>query len=66
MGHGSYLLSNNGYTWSHSRPEDNIHACSFTFKQGNIIEVKVTATDLTFKVRETDTSFSMKIDYKEE
>lgn len=61
MGHGSYLLSNNGYSWSHSRNEDNIHACLFTFKQGNIIEVKLTPSNLIFKVRDTNAEFPLKI-----
>jgi len=43
LGHGSYLLSNNGYTWSHSNSEDNIHSCLFTFKEGSIIEVTLSA-----------------------
>lgn len=37
MGHGSFLLSNNGYTWSHCFPEDNIHASLFTFKQDSTV-----------------------------
>jgi len=42
MGHGSFLLSNNGYTWSHFYPEDNIRACLFTFKQDEVIKVTLT------------------------
>ena len=50
LGHGSFLLSNNGYTWSHAYTEDNIHPCSFTFKNNDIVEVTLEPTQLVFKV----------------
>lgn len=44
LGHGSYLLSNNGYSWSHTRKEDNINPCGYKFAQDDKIEVKLTET----------------------
>jgi hypothetical protein len=66
LGHGSYLLSNNGYTWSHSSSEDNIHACLFTFKQDQIVEVTLEPDHLLFKVGETVAPFKLNIQYKED
>lgn len=37
--HGSYLISANGYCWSHSEPLFNSIAKSFSFKEGDVITV---------------------------
>jgi hypothetical protein len=37
--HGSYLISANGYCWSHSEPLFNSVAKSFSFKEGDAITV---------------------------
>lgn len=66
MGHGSFLLSNNGYTWSHCFPEDNIHSTLFTFKQDNIVELTLEPKELTFKLNDNPTLFKLKIDFKED
>lgn len=39
IGHGSYLLSTNGYTWSHSRAGDNIKLKAFAFDTGTNVKV---------------------------
>ena len=64
LGHGSFLLSNNGYTWSHSNSEDNIHSCLFTFKQDNTVEVTLSPNDISFKVNDNPNPFKLKIEYK--
>lgn len=37
IGHGSYLISANGYSWSHSVKEFNSASKSFSFATGDII-----------------------------
>ena len=39
IGHGSFLLSTNGYTWSHSKAEDNIKLKAFEFDTGTNVGV---------------------------
>jgi hypothetical protein len=39
MGHGNYLISSNGYSWSSLKPEFNSHFEPFTFDTGDIIEI---------------------------
>jgi hypothetical protein len=48
LGHGSFLLSNNSYSWSHAFAANNIQNSSFTFVEGNIIKVEVTETELIY------------------
>jgi hypothetical protein len=38
--HGSYLVSANGYSWSHSQPESNSSCKSFTFGEGDTVFVE--------------------------
>lgn len=66
MGHGSFLLSNNGYTWSHYYPEDNIHSSQFVFKEGNTVELTLDPKELTFKVNDNPIPFKLRIEYKAE
>lgn len=37
IGHGSYLISNNGYSWSHSNKDFNSAYKSFPFAVGDIV-----------------------------
>ena len=39
IGHGSYLLSSNGYTWSHSEKTENSVNKGFSFCANDIIEM---------------------------
>lgn len=39
LGHGSFLLSNNSYSWSHAFKENNIQNSNFSFVEGNIIKI---------------------------
>lgn len=41
MGHGSYMISSNAHTWSHSKKEENMVSKSFTFTTGDIIILEV-------------------------
>ena len=38
--HGSYLISTNGYSWSHSQPEFNAATKSFSFHSGDVIKIE--------------------------
>lgn len=38
-GHGNYLISSNGYSWSSLKPEFNSHFEPFLFDTGDIIEL---------------------------
>lgn len=39
IGHGSFLLSNNSYSWSHSYTADNLQNSKFTFLEGHVIKI---------------------------
>lgn len=41
IGHGAYMISANGGTWSHTNAEFNNKIKSFRFKQGDIISCLV-------------------------
>ena len=40
LGHGSYLISTNGYSWSHSVKEFNSSFKCFTFAVGDIVYIE--------------------------
>lgn len=37
IGHGSYMISNNGYSWSHSAPEFNSAHKTFHYAVNDIV-----------------------------
>jgi len=37
--HGSYLISSNAYSWSHSQPQFNSYQNAFPFTEGDIIKI---------------------------
>jgi len=37
IGHGAYMISSNGYSWSHSSKEDNMANKSFLFANEDVI-----------------------------
>lgn len=39
LGHGSFLLSNNSYMWSHAFAANNIQSSGFSFVEGNIVKI---------------------------
>lgn len=39
LGHGSYLISSNGYSWSHTEQSNNIAIVNFKFKEGDIVQI---------------------------
>ncbi|CAD8057396.1 unnamed protein product [Paramecium primaurelia] len=49
LGHGSYMISSNAHTWSHSKKEENMVQKSFTFTTGDIIIVEVNLENKTLK-----------------
>lgn len=40
VGHGSYMISNNGYSWSHSATDFNSAHKSFNYAQGDIVYIE--------------------------
>jgi hypothetical protein len=50
LGHGSYLISCNGYSWSHSKKEDNIVNNTFVFAAGDIITVEFDPENKVFQL----------------
>lgn len=42
IGHGSFLLSSNGYSWSHSEKTENVKVVSFKFKEGDLVDIHFT------------------------
>lgn len=47
LGHGSYLISSNGYTWSHSIQADNSSFKSFYFSTNDIVRIELDPNDWT-------------------
>jgi hypothetical protein len=45
IGHGAYMVSANGGSWSHTKAEHNNSVKSFKFIKGDIIQVTVNPTD---------------------
>ncbi len=41
VGHGGYLLSNNGYSWHHTDSTLNSFYCQWNFVMGDIVSVTV-------------------------
>jgi hypothetical protein len=39
VGHGSFLLSNNNYSWSHAFKPNNLQTTTFSFAEGNIVKI---------------------------
>ncbi|KAL4436299.1 hypothetical protein ABPG74_015890 [Tetrahymena malaccensis] len=66
-GHGAYLISSNGYSWSHSSKEDNMANKSFVFSNDDIIicEFDYTKKLLTFKKQKTNNKFTLTLDFPE-
>lgn len=48
LGHGSFLLSNNSYSWSHAFAANNIQNSNFGFAEGHVIKVEVNENELVF------------------
>lgn len=67
IGHGSFLVSTNGYTWSHSRPEDNIKLKAFTFDTGSDIRITFdpTKNKLSYNNLEGDKVYELDVDLTE-
>ncbi|KAM3141340.1 hypothetical protein pb186bvf_006458 [Paramecium bursaria] len=64
IGHGSYLVSNNAYSWSHLQKELNSAHKSFEFAANDIIIVEVDyhKKKITWQKRKGPQKFSMDID----
>jgi hypothetical protein len=56
IGHGSYLISSNGYTWSHSKKEDNVVHKSFSFITGDVIYCEFDPEKKTLTLRKKDST----------
>ncbi|CAK66025.1 unnamed protein product (macronuclear) [Paramecium tetraurelia] len=49
LGHGSYMISSNAHTWSHSKKEENMVQKAFNFTTGDIIIVEIMLENKTLK-----------------
>lgn len=49
--HGSYLISSNGYSWSHSQPQFNSHQNAYNFLEGDTIKITLSTinNEVTFQ-----------------
>lgn len=63
-GHGSYLISSNGYSWSSYKPEYNSKYEPFQFKTGDIIHLEFSLKErmLRFKKESTDQTYSLEVE----
>ena len=48
IGHGSFLISNNNYSWSHAYVDNNLKTTTFGFVQGDILRLDVTEKELIY------------------
>ncbi|EGR33160.1 hypothetical protein IMG5_060530 [Ichthyophthirius multifiliis] len=66
VGHGSYLVSGNGYTWSHYKSENNSASKSFSFATGDIIygEFDPINKVVKFVKNKTLENYTLEIDLK--
>ncbi|CAD8082973.1 unnamed protein product [Paramecium primaurelia] len=64
IGHGSYLISNNAYSWSHLQKDLNSAHKSFDFGVGDIvvIEVDIPKKKITWWKKKSQLKFSMNLD----
>jgi hypothetical protein len=62
--HGSYLISANGYSWSHSEPSFNSAPKSFSFKEGDTITVEYSSAEgkVVFKSSLLGSKFTLQTD----
>lgn len=51
IGHGSYLISTNGYTWSHSIKEFNSSSKCFSFTNNDIVYIEFDPINLKLRFR---------------
>lgn len=63
VGHGSYLISANGYSWSHFQGQNNSKMQSFSFYTGDTIVIDYNALQKTvlFRKVNSNSSFQMKV-----
>ena len=67
INHGGYLISSNGYSWSHSSKEDNMANKSFLFTNEDIIicEFDYVKKTLIFKKHKANNRFTLTLDIPE-
>lgn len=65
IGHGSYLISSNGYSWSHSQQSNNIAVVSFKFKQNDQIEITYDKSKISLLNKSTNQKYDLKISLNE-
>lgn len=54
IGHGSYLISTNGYTWSHSVKEFNSALKTFAFTVNDIVYIEFDPKDNKLRFRKNN------------
>lgn len=48
LGHGSYLISSNGYSWSHTEQSNNISVVGFKFVLNDVIQIEYEKSKIKF------------------
>lgn len=61
LGHGSYLISSNGYSWSHTEQANNIAVVAFKFKEGDIVQIEYEKVKLIFLNKITNEKYELKL-----
>jgi hypothetical protein len=64
MGHGNYLISSNGYSWSSLKPEFNSHFEPFTFDTGDTIEITYSPKTKTIDFSKMGTEDKYSLDFE--
>ncbi len=65
LGHGSYLISSNGYSWSHTEQSNNIAVVTFKFKEGDLIQLEYEKTKLIFSNKNSNDKYELKLAFNE-
>lgn len=65
LGHGSYLISSNGYSWSHTEQANNIAVVGFKFKEGDIIQIQYDKTKLVYLNKASNQKHQLKLAFNQ-
>lgn len=65
MGHGSYLISSNGYSWSHTEQSNNITVVGFKFKEGDMVQLEYDKAKITYTNKSSNEKHELKIAFNE-
>ena len=60
--HGSYLISSNGYSWSHSQTQFNSHQNAYNFLEGDIIKISLNLSKKEVTFQNTKKSYGITLE----